>query len=180
MAVEQGAYLGDAAAVQVGHRLKAPDAPLKEQVHEHGLHRVVEVVTQGDLGNAQLPQGRVQASPAKLGAQGAGIFLLPLLKDDLINRHGDAGVGHLQLPAQVRHRVKAHPRRPRLQGDGVYLKRHRVECPQPGQGHKGQEAVLAAGHPHRHGFPGLDHVVVLHAPAHPSQNMLHKFFLRKM
>ena len=180
MAVEQGAYLGDAAAVQVRHRLKAPDAPLKEQVHQHGLHRVVEVVAQGDLGDAQVLEGGIQATPPKFGAQRAGVFFLPLLKNDLVHRYGDAGVGHLQVPAQVRHGVKAHTRGASFQGDSVDVKRHRVKPPQLCQGCKGQKTILAAGHAHGHGLPGVDHVIVLHATAHQAQNMLHRVIPPKM
>ena len=174
MAIQQRPDLRDAAAVQIGHRLKAADAPLKEKVHQHGLHSVVKVVAQSDLGDAQLPQRRVEAPPPQLGAQGAGILLLPLLKHDLIHRHLDAGVGYLQLPTQLRHGVKAHAGSACLQSDGVDSKRHRKKLPQAGKSHQGQQAVLSAGHAHRHSLPGRNHVIILHASAHQAQYLLHK------
>ena len=136
-AVQQGTDLGNAGAVQVSHRLEAADAPLKQQVHQQRLDGVVIVMAQGDLPDAQVRKGRVQAAPPQLGAQGAGVLLLPLIEHNVVYRHLDAGIGHVQLPAQVRHGVEAHTRGAGLQGDGV------------------------------------DHAVILHAPAHLSQKLLH-------
>ena len=55
-----------------------------------------------------IQQGTVEGPPPHLGTHGAGVFLLPLVEHDVVYRHLDAGIGHLQLPAQVRHGVEAH------------------------------------------------------------------------
>ena len=140
-AVQQGADLGDAGAVQVRHRLEAADAPLEQQVHQQRLDGVVIVVAQGDFPDAQVRKGRVQAAPPQLGAQGAGVLLPPLLKHNIVHRHRDADVRHVQLFAVIRHRLKAHARHPRLQRDGLHLKRLGVEFPQPRQRRQRQQEV---------------------------------------
>ena len=123
--------------------------------------------------DAPFRQGRIQAAPPQLGAQGAGVLLLPLLKHNIVHRHRDADVRHVQLFAVIRHRLKAHARHPRLQRDGLHLKRLGVEFPQPRQRRQRQQAVLAAGYAHGHGLSRLDHVVVLHTAPDQAQDMLH-------
>ena len=177
LTVQQRADLGDVRPIQIRHRLEAADAPLKQQVHQKCLHRVVVVVTQRDLADAPLRQRRVQAAPPQLGAQGAGIFLLPLLKHDVVHRHGDADVRHVQRRAVVGDGRKVHTRHPRLQRDGLHLKGLGVKRPQTRQRRQRQQAVLAAGHAYRHRLPRLDHVVVLHTAADKPQYMLHTVFL---
>ncbi len=87
-------------------------------------------------------RGGIQAAPGGAWRTGSRDFLLSLLKHNLINRHGNAGVRHLQLPAQVRHGVKAHTRGCQFQGDGVDVKRHQVKPPQLCQSRERQQAVL--------------------------------------
>ena len=164
-AVQQRADLGDARAVQIRHRLEAADAPLEEQIHQQRFDGIVVVMPQCDLVDPPLRQRRIQAAPPQLGAEGAGVLFFALFKYDLVYRHMDAGVRDLQLPAQLRHGVKAHARRAGLQRDGLQLKGDGIEVPQPGQSRQGQQAVLAAGDAHGHLVPGLDHVIVLHAAA---------------
>ena len=173
LAVQQGPYLGDIRPIQICHRLEAADAALKQQVHQKRLHRVVVVVAQRDLADAPLCQSGVQAPPPQLGAQGAGVLLLSLPEHDVVHRHRDADVGHVQLLAVVRHRREVHVRHPRLQRDGLHLKRLGVERPQPRQRRQRQQTVLAAGHADGHRLPRLDHVVVLHTAADKPQYMLH-------
>ena len=177
-AVEQGADLGNAGAVQVGHGLEAGQPPLVKQGEEEGLHRVVEVVAQGDLGDAVLLQGVVEGAPAHLGAHGAGVLLLAQIKDDVVDFAVEQREGHVQLPAQGLHPGEVHPLSPvhmaHIQGVGLHGKGLGVELPQPGQGHQQGQGVLAPGHPHRHPVPGLDHVVVLHTAADIAQNLVHR------
>ena len=130
-------------------------------------------MAQGDLPDAQVRKGRVQAAPPQLGAQGAGVLLLPLIEHNVVYRHLDAGIGHVQLPAQVRHGVEAHTRGAGLQGDGVNGEGNGIKGPQPGQRGQRYQAVLAAGYAHGHRVPRVDHAVILHAPAHLSQKLLH-------
>ena len=163
--VQQGADLGDPAAVQVGHGLEAADPPLQEEAHEHGLHRVVVVVAQGDLVQAQPVQLCAQGAPAQLGAQGAGIFLLPVDKDDLVDWYADQVVGHLQILAQPGNGGEIHSRRAAVDGDGRHLEPLGIEAAQPGQGGQGEHGVLAAAYAHGHRVAAFDHMVVLHAPA---------------
>ena len=173
-AVEQGPDLGDPGAVQEGHRLEAAQPPLVDQGHEEGLHRVVVVVAQGDLGEPPLRHSVVQRPPAHLGTHGAGVLLLPELEDDPVDLGGHHGIGHVQLPAPGRHRAEVHPRDPQVQGDGLHGEGARIELPQPGQGGQQGQRVLAAGHPHRHAVAGLDHVVVLHTAADQGEDLVHK------
>ena len=46
---------------------------LEEEVEHEGLHRIVEVVAQGDGVTAQVLGGVVQRAAAELGAQRAGV-----------------------------------------------------------------------------------------------------------
>ena len=179
VAVQQRADLGHAGAVQKRHRLEAADAALEQQIHQQRLHRVVIVVAQGDLADALFRQGGVQAAPPQFGAQGAGILLLPLLEDDLVHRHLNAGVGHLQPFAQRRHAGEVHARHAHLHGDGLHREGDGVEFLQPGQGYQRQQAVLSAADAHGDAVAGFDHMIVLHAPADKPQNMLHGVHLQK-
>ena len=173
-AVEQRADLRDAAAVEVRHRLEATDPPLEEQVHQQRLNRVVVVVAERDLGDAQLLQRRVETAAAEFGAERAGILLLPLLKDDLIDRRLDPRIGYVQTAAELRHLVEALSRRPGLERDGVDGKRLRIKAAQLRQRRQRQQAVLPARDAHSHRVAGVDHVIVLHTAADKPQNMLHQ------
>ena len=168
MAVQQRPYLGDVGPVQIRHRLEAADAPLKQQVHQQRLHRIVVVVPQRDFVYPPFRQRRMQAAPPQLGAQGTGVLFFSLVEHDVVYRYGDAGIGNVQLRAVVSHRGEVHPRHTRLQRDGLHPEGLGIECPQPGQGRQRQQAVLAAGDAYGHGLSGFDHVVVLHTAADQS------------
>ena len=154
---------------QPGHRLEAGEPPLVEQGEEEGLHRVVKVVAQGDLGDAPLLQGVVEGAPAHLGAHGAGVLLPAEIEDDVVDLRLQQGEGHIDGAAVLRHRGEVHPLTPvhvaHIQGEGLHGEGLGVELPQPGQGGQQGDGVLAAGHPHRHPVAGPDHVVVLHTAA---------------
>ena len=131
------------------------------------------MVAQGHLINAQLLEGGVHGPPAHFRAHGAGVLFPPQVEDDVENLRLNEVVGHVQLPAQPLHRGKVHPGRAGVDGDGVELKGRGVELPQLRHGVQQHQGVLAAGHPHGDLVPGVDHVVVLHAPAQVGQDMLH-------
>ena len=173
-AVEEGTDLGDAHAVQVGHRLEAGEPPLVEEGEEEGLDGVVEVVAQGDLGDAPVPDGVVESAPAHFGAHGAGVLLLPQVEDDVVDLRGEEGVGDAQLLAVGRHRGEVHALAPvhmaHVQGEGLHGEGLGVKLRQLGQGGQEGEGVLAAGDPHGDPVAGLDHVVVLHTAAGVAQN----------
>ena len=177
-AVEQGAYLGDPRPVQVGDRLEAGQPPLEDQGHEECLHRVVVVVAQGDFGYPPLLEGGVEGAPAHLGAQGAGVLLLPGVEYDPANLGGDHCVGHTQLLAQPGHRLGVGPLagvgRAQVQGDGFHRKGDGVELPQLGQGHQQHQGVLPPRHPHRNPVAVVDHIVVLHTPPGEGKNFVHR------
>ena len=109
-AVEHGADLGDAHAVQPGHRLETGQAPFKDKGHKESLHRVVIVVPQGDLGDPPLLHGVVQGATAHFGAHGAGVLLLAHIKDNMVDLAGNQGIGNAQLLAVAGHRGKVHTR----------------------------------------------------------------------
>ena len=165
MAVQQRPDLGHAGAVQIRYRLEAADAALEQQVHQQRLHRVVIVMAQGDLVDAPLRQGGVQAAPPQLGTQRAGVLFPALLKEDLIHRHLDPGIGHLQRLTQLCHAAEVHAGHPHLQSDGLHREGNGIELPQPRQRRQRQQAVLSAADAHRHTVSRLDHMIVLHTPA---------------
>ena len=78
----------------------------------------------------------------------------------------DQVILHPQLPAQLCHRAEIHLLGAWVDGDGVELKGGGVELPELCHGVQQHQGVLAAGHPHGDPIPRLNHVVVLHAPAH--------------
>ena len=78
-------------AGEVAHRRKAAEPPLVEQVHDKGLDGVVPVVAQRQLVAAQLLGGVVQGAPAHLGAEAAGVVLVP----DLEHYPADVGAADL-------------------------------------------------------------------------------------
>lgn len=130
LTVQQGADLGDVRPVQIRHRLEAADPTLEQQVHQKRLHRVVVVVSQGDLADPPLRQCRMQAAPAQLGAQGAGVLFFAFEEHDVVHRHGDAGVGHVQRLAVVGDGGEVHARHTGLQGDRLHLEGLGVELPE--------------------------------------------------
>ena len=174
--VEQGADLGDVHPVQVGHRVEAGQPPLVEQGQEEGLHRVVVVVPQGHLVDARLPQGGVEGAPAHLGAQGAGVLLLPGFKDHVVHLGGDPVEGDALPPAPVRHGGQVHPRDAHVHGEGLHREPPGVEPGQPGQPGQEEEGVLPPGHPHPHPLSGGNHLVILHAPAEETEDLLHGWY----
>ncbi len=125
-AVEQGADLGDLGAVQPGDGLEAGQAALEDQGHEEGLHCVVKVVPQCDLGDALLQEGAVEGATPHLGAHGAGVLLLAQIKNDVLDLTAEDGVGDVQLPAQLGNRSEVHPRPSicvsHVQSDGLHVK----------------------------------------------------------
>ena len=131
------------------------------------------MVPQRNLAYPPFRQRRMQAAPPQLGAQGAGVLFFPLVEHDVVYRHGDTGIGHIQRGAVVGHRGEVHPRHTRLQRDGLHPEGLWIEGSQPSQGRQRQQAVLAAGDAHGHGLSGFDHVVVLHTAADQSQYVLH-------
>ena len=135
------------------------------------------MVAQGDLVQAQPVQLCAQGAPAELGAQGAGILLLPVDEDDLVDGHADQVVGHLQLLAQPGDGGKVHARRAAVDGDRRHLEPLGVEAAQLRQGGQGEHGVLAAAHAHGHRVAALNHVVIFHAPADQGQDMLHRRIL---
>ena len=101
-----------------------------EEAQQGGLDDVGEVVPQGDLRDAQAAQLRAQSPPAELGAQGAGVFLLPVDKDDLVDWYADQVVGHLQILAQLGNGGEIHSRRAAVDGDGRHLEPLGIEAAQ--------------------------------------------------
>lgn len=163
--IEHGPDLGDAGAVQVRHRLEAAYPSLQEEGHDHGLHRVILMVSQGDLGDPQAVHGGAQGAPPELGAQGAGIFLLAVLKNDLVDGHLFPVIGHLQLPAEVGNGGKVHAWGAAVNGDGYHIKGLGVKLPEPGQSAQCQYGILAAADAYRHRVPPVNHMIILHTPA---------------
>ena len=131
------------------------------------------MVPQRDLVDAPLRQRRMQAASPQLGAQGAGVLFFPLVEHDVVYRHGDTGIGHIQRGAVVGHGGEIHAGHARLQRDGLHLKGQGIERAQARQRRQRQQAVLTAGNAHGHRFTGFDHVIVLHTAADKSQYMLH-------
>ena len=171
--IEKGADLGDVRAVQIGYGVEAGQAALIKQGEEEGLHCVVIVVAQGDLVNARLQQGGVEGAPAHFGAEGAGIFLPPGLKDHMVHLGGNPVEGDAQLPAVVRQRRQVHARGPHVHRKGLHGKAPRIKLCQPGQGGQQHQGVLPPGYPHGHPLPGGDHIIVLHTPTEKTENLLH-------
>ena len=171
--IEKGAELGDVRAVQIGYGVEAGQAALIKQGEEEGLHCVVIVVAQGDLVNARLQQGGVEGAPAHFGAEGAGIFLPPGLKDHMVHLGGNPVEGDAQLPAVVRQRRQVHARGPHVHRKGLHGKAPRIKLCQPGQGGQQHQGVLPPGYPHGHPLPGGDHIIVLHTPTEKTEDLLH-------
>ena len=86
-AVQQGADLGDAGAVQVRHRLEARRCALEQQVHQQSLDGVVIVVAQGDLVAARGERRGVQRAFAHFGAgvKASIIFVRKRGNDEVAN-----------------------------------------------------------------------------------------------
>ena len=164
-AVEQGANLGDAHAVQVGHRLEAGQPSLIEEGEEEGLHGIVVVVAQGNLIQPQLGHGIVEGSTAHLSAHGAGILFLAHIKNNVKDLGGDDVVGHLQLVTQGLHRAEVHLRHAGMHRQGVELKGHGVELLQPSHGGEQHQGVLPPRNPHSDTVSGLNHIIILNTTA---------------
>ena len=102
--VDQRPDLRDAGAVEEGHGPKAAQPPLEEQGQQEGLHRVVKVVAERELGDPARADRVVERAAAHLRAQRAGVVLLPHVEDDLLDVGLAAGVGDAQRGAELRHR----------------------------------------------------------------------------
>lgn len=171
--VEQGADLGDVGAVQVGHGMKAGQPAFVEQREKKGLHRVVVVVAQGHCVDARLLQGGVEGPPAHFGAQGAGVFLLPCLKDDMVHLGGDAVKGDPQVPAVVVQGGQVHPRCAHVHREGFHRKAPREKPGKAGQRGQQHQGVLPPGHADGDPLAGGDHVIVRHTAAEQAEDFLH-------
>ena len=170
-AVEQGADLDNAGAVQVGDRLEAGQPSLIKQGEKEGLNGVVVVVAQRHLIQTPLQHGVVEGTPPHFRTQSAGIFLLTQVEDDVVDLRGHPGIGYVQGLAKLSHRAEVHARHPHIHGDGLQLKGDGVEGPQPGHGGQQRQGILSAGHADGDAVAGGDHFVVLDAPAGIRKNL---------
>ncbi len=61
---------------------KQPNAALPPEIHVKGLHGIVQMMAQRHLVAAQFLRSSVQCTPPHLGAEGAGILLVPVVEHD--------------------------------------------------------------------------------------------------
>ena len=162
---------GQLPAGQPGHRRKAADAALPPEIHVKGLHRVVQVMPQGHLVAAQFLGGGVQGAAAQLGAEGAGILLLAVVK------HHGADVGAADVVGDVvlggkkvgQGRVVGGLRPTEAGGPASPPPPRRAR---PDTGAAGPDATVRAtlsfppDTPTQHAVTGGDHLIVLYCLAH--------------
>ena len=152
-------------AGHIGHRLEAADAPFKEQTHQKGLHSIVVVMTEGELVAAEVVQRGVERAAAHLGAERAGIVLLPHVEHDLLDVRRDDGVRNVQLAAHLRDGRIVHPRKAEVDREPDEVKMQRVIALQMLQRAQEQQRVLAAGNADGNAVALGDHAVFVHALA---------------
>ena len=176
-AVEQGADLGDAGAVEEGDRLETGQAAFIEQGEEEGLDGVVVVMAQSDFSDAHILQRVVQSAPAHLGAHGAGILFLSKVEDDMVDLALDEGVWDIQLLTVFGHGGEVHALPAigvaHVKGNGDHIEGNGIELAQFGHGGEQDKGVLAAGDTHGNGVVGLDHIVIFHAAAREGEDFVH-------
>ena len=172
MDIKHGADLGNAGAVQVGYRLEAADPALIDERHQEGFHRVIVVVAQRQLVAAPVKQGLIEGAAAHLGAHGAGIFFLSVVKNNGADFGFYHGVGHLQLFAQGFYPAVVHPQA-HIDGDGLQGKGFVVVAPQGGQEFQQHQRILAPGNTYGNFISIFNHIVIFHAPANQAHQSLH-------
>ena len=124
---------------------------------------------------AQLLRGRVQGTPAQLGAQGTGVLFLAVVEHhgadlgaaDLI---GDAVPGKQVLQHGVIHGPAAELG---VQRDGLHGEIEADVPAQLGKADGQRHAVLAAGNAHHDFVAWGDHLIILHRLAHQAAQALH-------
>ena len=85
---------------QLCHRRETADAALPPEVHVKRLDGVVQMMPQRHLVAVQLFGSGVERAPAHLGAEGAGILLVPVVEDDGADKGAAHLIGNIILPEQ--------------------------------------------------------------------------------
>ena len=164
MDIKHGPDLGNARAVQVGHRLKAANAALIDETHQEGLHGVIIMVPQGQLIESLRHQRLIQSAPAHFGAHGAGVLLLAIVKNNGADFRLDHGIRDLQFPAHFGDAAVIHAKA-HINGNGLQLKTFIMVLPQGRQKLQQHQGILAAGNTYGNFISVFNHRVVFHAPA---------------
>lgn len=159
--------------VQPGHRLETGQPPLIKQGQEKRLHRIVKVVSQGDLIQPQILHGVVDGPTAHLGAHGTRVLLSAQIKNNVKDLRLQQVVGYLQLPAQSRHRRKVHLRHSRVDGDGMQLKGQGLNSRSLAMAYSSVSESFPPDTPTATAVSGLDHIIVLDASAQMGKYLLH-------
>ena len=163
--VEHGAYLRDVRAGHIGAGLEAGDLTREQQVHHEGLHRVVKVVPQRELVAAARLYGVVERAAPHLGAERAGVFLLPRVEHYLADVRLNDGVRHLVGLAPRADRREVHVREAHVYGYCLQLEARGVVAPQVPQRGQQRHGILPSRDADGHPVAGHEHFVVVHAAA---------------
>lgn len=114
-------YQGDIRPVKVGFRLKGLDPAFKGHTEQQGFQYIIQVVTQGHFIAAKVFGNVMKSTPAKFGTEGAGVGLLPGLKNDWAYFRFFDMIGNTQFTAKTdQGRKVAAPAH--VQGNGCYFK----------------------------------------------------------
>ena len=164
--------MNNSCSVQIGYRLETADPALKQQGHHEGLHRVVIVVPQRQLVEAPLHNCLIQGAPAHFRAQGAGILLLTVVKNNGSNFRLHNGIGYADIPAQRFYARVVHSQ-PHVDGKCLQFKGLVEIRPQARQQGEQHQRVLSAGNANGNPVSLLNHIIVVHAPADKAHKLLH-------
>ena len=160
--IDERANLRDAGAVQIGDGAEAAQPAFKQQAHHEGLHCIVKMVAERQLGDPSLRDGIVDSAPAHFGAERTGVILPAHIKHDFFDVSFQTGIGDAQLSAHFLHGGEIHPGKAKLNGDGLQFKGKGIIAFQMVQSDEQQHAVLPAGNPYGNPVSRGDHAVIIH------------------
>ena len=149
------------------------DAALVEHGEEERLNGVVAVMAEGELVGADLEAEVHQRAAAHLRAQGAGVFLLALLEDDLADLRFADDIGNVQRFAERAHAAEVEGLKAHGEGHGgervrifreAAVERERVEQ---------QQTVLAPGDADGDVVARGDHAEILVGAAQAAEYFFH-------
>ena len=153
--------------------VKGVDAALVEHGEEERLNGVVAVMAEGELVGADLEAEVHQRAAAHLRAQGAGVFLLALLEDDLADLRFADDIGNVQRFAERAHAAEVEGLKAHGEGHGgervrifreAAVERERVEQ---------QQTVLAPGDADGDVVARGDHAEILVGAAQTAEYFFH-------
>ena len=135
------------------------------------------MMPQRHLVAVQLFGSGVERAPAHLGAEGAGILLVPVVEDDGADEGAAHLIRHIVPPEQRFQRGVIHRLAAKLgvEGDGHDFEREAEVLPQPRETDGQSYAVLAARNAHQNAVAGGQHLVLLDGFAHQAAEPLHRF-----